>query len=132
MVRGTSALGDLETAVLEYLWSHGSCDTGAVHAAVGHRRSITYNTVQSTLKRLHEKGLLNRVKVSHAYVYVPRLSREEYGRLQLKRVVDDVMGGQAETMVAAFVDLTERAGPEELERLEELVADRIRDHKDDT
>jgi hypothetical protein len=36
------------------------------------------------------------------------------------------MNGQAEVVVSAFVDLTERAGPEHLERLEALVAERRR------
>ena len=127
--RATISLGELEMAVLEHLWAHGSGDTHDVHAAIGRRRSITYNTVQSALKRLHEKKLLARAKISHAFVYSPRFSREEYGRLELRRVVDDVMGGQADSMVAAFVELTERAGSDELQRLEKLVAERIRIHK---
>ena len=116
-------------AVLEHLWTRGSGDTHEVHAAIGRRRNITYNTVQSTLKRLQVKKLLNRSKVSHAFVYSPRLSREEYARQELKRVIDDVMGGHSENLVAAFVDLTERAGSDELERLEQVVAARINKSK---
>ena len=127
--QATKTLGELEMAVLEHLWTRGSGDTHEVHAAIGRRRNITYNTVQSTLKRLQEKGLLNRNKVSHAFVYSPRLSREEFARLELKRVIDDVMGGHSESMVAAFVDLTERAGSDELERLEQIVAARINKKK---
>lgn len=119
-----TSLGDLEMAILEHLWQRGSGDTSEVHAAIGKKRKITYNTVQSTLKRLHEKNLLDRTKVSHSFVYAPRLSREEYGRAELKRVVDGVLGGRADSMVAAFIDLTERAGDEQLRRLEEAVAAR--------
>lgn len=36
------------------------------------------------------------------------------------------MHGQADAVVSAFVDLTERAGPEHLARLEALVAERRR------
>ena len=127
--QATKTLGELEMAVLEHLWTRGSGDTHEVHAAIGRRRNITYNTVQSTLKRLQEKRLLDRSKVSHAFVYSPRLSREEYARLELKRVIDDVMGGRSESMVAAFVDLTERAGSDELERLEQVVAARLNKSK---
>ena len=117
-------LGELETAVMIHLWAGGEGEAKAVHAALGKRRGITLNTIQSTLKRLFEKGLLARDKVSHAHVYRARLSREEFHRDLLGELVGGLMRGQAEAVVSAFVDLTERAGPEHLERLEALVAER--------
>ncbi|MEN9577484.1 MAG: hypothetical protein RJA70_493 [Pseudomonadota bacterium] len=119
-------LGALEAAVMAYLWSGGEGDAKTVHAALGKRRGITLNTIQSTLKRLFEKGLLGRDKVSHAHVYRAQVSREEFHRDLLGELVGDLMHGQAEAVVAAFVDLTERAGPEHLARLEALVAERRR------
>lgn len=119
-------LGELETAVMDYLWAGGEGEAKAVHVALGKRRGITNNTIQSTLKRLFDKGLLERDKVSHAHIYRPRLAREEFERGALNEMVGDLMGGRAEAMVSAFVDLAERAGPEHLVRLEELVAERRR------
>jgi predicted transcriptional regulator len=119
-------LGELEAAVMNHLWTSGEVEAKAVHAALGKRRGITLNTIQSTLKRLFEKGLLARDKVSHAHVYRARVSRAEFHRDLLGELVGGMMNGQAEAVVAAFVDLTERAGPEHLERLEALVAERRR------
>src|SRR6266545_4001116 len=93
-------LGDLETAVLEHVWAAGPCDVKAVHRTLGSRRGITLNTVQSTMERLFRKGLLVREKVSHAYVYSPRHTRE------------------------AFVDLAARTDEANLDRLERLIAER--------
>ncbi len=117
-------LGELETAVMAHLWLDGEGDAKAVHVALGKRRGITLNTIQSTLKRLFEKGLLERDKVSHAHVYRARVTREEFHRGLLGELVGDLMNGQAEVVVSAFVDLAERAGPEHLARLEVLVAER--------
>lgn len=125
-VRHTPVLGELESAVMEYLWGGGEGEAKAVHAALGKRRGITNNTIQSTLKRLFDKRLLQRDKVSHAHIYRPSVAREEFQRGALNDVVDELMGGKAEAMVSAFVDLTERAGPEHLVRLEKLVAERRR------
>ena len=119
-------LGELEISVLEHLWQRGEGDPKAVHQAIGKRRGITVNTIQSTLKRLFEKRLLERDKVSHAHVYRPRLGREEFQLAALQHLVMGVMRGQAASMISAFVDVTERAGPEHLARLEELVAERRR------
>jgi predicted transcriptional regulator len=117
-------LGELETAVMNHLWSGGDGEAKAVHTALGKRRGITLSTIQSTLKRLYEKGLLQRDKVSHAHVYRAYVARDEFHRSLLGELVGDLMHGQAEAVVSAFVDLTERAGPEHLARLEALVAER--------
>lgn len=118
-------LGDLELAVMEHLWSTRPRDAKAVHRALGSARGITLNTIQSTLRRLAEKGLLVRTKVSHAHVYAPRFDRDVFYRDVLHGVVDQLMSGRADAMVAAFVDVTEKAGVDQLERLEKLVAERL-------
>lgn len=122
-------LGELETAVMGHLWGGASGDAKAVHAALGKRRGITLNTIQSTLKRLFEKGLLVREKVSHAHVYRPRISEADFHRGLLDELVGGLLDKQADALVSAFVDLTERAGPEHLKRLEALVAARRREHE---
>ena len=86
-------LGDLERTVMEHLWSTGPADAKAVHRAIGRERGITLNTVQSTLKRLQEKGILDRHKVSHAYIYEPRVDRQAFGRVVLGDVIGELMGG---------------------------------------
>ena len=124
-VRRPIFLGDLEAAVIDHLWLNGPEDVKQVHRAVGRARGITLNTVQTTLKRLHKKGLLAREKVSHAYVYAPAVSRDEYQRRALDQTIELLMQGEAEAMVSAFVDLAERAGADQLQRLERLVAERL-------
>lgn len=119
-------LGELEISVLEHLWEQGEGDPKAVHDAIGKRRGITVNTIQSTLKRLFEKRLLERDKVSHAHVYRPRLAREEFRRAALEHLVSGLMRGEAASMISAFVDVTERAGLQHLARLEKLVTERRR------
>jgi len=117
-------LGDLERAVMVHLWDEGRADAKAIFASIGKPRQITLNTIQSTVERLYRKGLLTREKVSHAYVYAPRVSREEYGAEIIHGVVRDLLGGKLEPVLAAFVDLTARVGRSELTRLERLVSER--------
>lgn len=120
-------LGELEQAVMEHLWSCGCGDVTDVQSHVGEARGIRSNTVQSTLKRLYGKGLLTRRKLRHAFVYEPTCSRAQWQRNTLDQVVNSVMDGETDAMLAAFVDLTERAGPEQLERLQRLVTQRRTD-----
>ncbi|TPV94015.1 MAG: BlaI/MecI/CopY family transcriptional regulator [Myxococcales bacterium FL481] len=117
-------LGELELAVLDQLWRSGESDAKTVHAKLGRHRGITLNTVQSTMKRLHEKRLLTRSKRSHAFVYVPAISRAAFHRDAVEDVVTALLHGEADAMVAAFVGVAERAGEDTLARLEALVASR--------
>jgi predicted transcriptional regulator len=118
-------LGDLELAVMDHLWSAGPLDVKACHLAIGKRRRITLNTVQSTMERLFRKGLLRRDKVSHAYVYESVLSREAFGAQLAQEVVAAAVGQAAPaSLLAAFVDLADRAGDDALARMEQLIAAR--------
>jgi predicted transcriptional regulator len=71
-------IGRLELAVLDRLWSGGPADVKSVHADVGAARGLTPNTIQSTLERLHRKGLAERSKEGRAYRYAARVSRETW------------------------------------------------------
>lgn len=117
-------LGDLETAVLEHVWAKGPSDVKAVHHTLGARRGITLNTVQSTMERLFRKGLLAREKVSHAYVYSPRHTREELGARVVEEVVARLLKGETAPVLEAFVDLAARTDAANLDRLERLIAER--------
>lgn len=122
----TLLLGDLERAVLAFLWDGGPADVKAVHRGVGERREITLNTVQSTMERLHRKALLSREKVSHAFVYSPAVTREALGAALVHAIVRNILGTDPEPMLSAFVDVTARSGDEALVRLEQLIAERRR------
>jgi predicted transcriptional regulator len=109
---------------MAHLWDGGPADAKALYHVIGRPRRITLNTVQSAVERLYRKGLVDRTKVSHAYVYAPRLTREAFGAQIMHELVQDLLGGTLEPVLAAFVDLTARTGADELARLERLVAAR--------
>jgi predicted transcriptional regulator len=119
------ALGEVEREVLETLWTDGPQNPASVHERVGAPRGISVNTVSSALKRLFEKQLLGREKVSHAYVYQAVVTRAELQR--------DLIGALASQFdepgdfgfLAAFVDLAESHGEDTLRELEQMIAARL-------
>ncbi len=122
-------LGDLELAVLDYLWSCRESDVIEAHAQVGAPRGICANTVGSALERLHKKGLASREKVSHAYRYRPALEREEFQAKRLLEAAGDVKNLAQEGVLAAFVDLVADADASALDELERLVRRRRRERR---
>jgi predicted transcriptional regulator len=119
------ALGELERDVLDALWSDGPLNPKEVHSRVSLSRGNSINTVSSALKRLFEKGLLEREKVSHAYVYRAVVTRTELQR-QLIGEITTQFGAEGGTgFLAAFVDLAQGHGEDTLRLLEQMVADRL-------
>lgn len=124
MPKDPTNLGALELAILQYLWEEGPHPVKTAHRIVGVSRDITLNTVQSTMKRLWEKGLLEREKQGHAYVYSPRITRRDLTEMMVGELIEQVTGSQIDVALQAFVDVAERAGDKTLDRLEKLVAAR--------
>ncbi|MGA7240832.1 MAG: BlaI/MecI/CopY family transcriptional regulator [Bryobacteraceae bacterium] len=93
---GAPLLGPLESDVMDILWNHSE---GNVRDVIEHlARPLAYTTVMTTLDRLYKKGLLSRRKSERAFIYAPRLSRQQW---EQKRAGD---------FLAAFLARPEASG----------------------
>ena len=112
------ALGHLESTVLEILWDRTE---SSVHDVIQQLdRPLAYTTVMTTLDRLYKKGLLDRRKSERAFLYSPRLSREEWQR---KRAGDFVAAFLAEPQPSGDLlisSLVDAVGRHDLALLDEL------------
>lgn len=96
--------GDLENGVLATLWSAGDPLTPReVHRLLG--RDLAYNTVQTTLVRLQEKGLVRRVAHGRAHRYAPTKKPEELAAERMHRVL--MAGADRRSVLRRFVDTLE-------------------------
>jgi predicted transcriptional regulator len=122
-------LGSLEERVMDVLWTRSG--PMAVREVCGQLKGgspLAYTTVMTTLDRLFKKGLLGRHKDGTAFVYEPAMSRDDYRR----RIVESTVSGLIERssdpdpVLAAFVDAAAEVDEGNLERLEQLIAERRR------
>src|ERR1700730_2677895 len=74
------ALHELESEVMDELWSSGEAPVRAVMETLNERTSKkrAYTTYMTIMARLHKKGLLIRRREGKTDFYVPRQSRDEY------------------------------------------------------
>jgi len=70
--------GELQLQVMSALWRLGSATVEEVRSALPPRYRAAYNTIQTVLNRLVDRGLLSRKKVVRTFQYQPRLSEDEY------------------------------------------------------
>lgn len=96
-------LGAREIDALDRLWSSGQLSAQALLEQMG-QTQLTLNTIQSTLERLHRKGLVLREKRGRAYQYTAALSRAQLISRLLRDVADEVGGGELAPMISGFVD----------------------------
>jgi predicted transcriptional regulator len=117
-------LGPLEAEVMEVVWDKDEVTVRDVHAALKARRRIAYTTVMTTLGRLADKGLLERVEVQPAHHYKPLVTREQYARSTVKSVVDWLVNHFPDPAVAYFVDRVRDDDEQVIERLKAAIEER--------
>jgi predicted transcriptional regulator len=87
-------------------------------------RPLAYTTVMTTLDRLYKKGLLIRRMPERAFVYEPRLSREEWERERTLKMVANLFPSASpsrELLVSSFLDAVERHDSVLLDELEKKI-----------
>lgn len=93
-----------------------------VLAVLEKRRDIAYTTVMTTLSRLHEKGLLDRVRDGKRYLYSARLTREAFLESTAREVLDRAV--EPQQAMAMLVEKVSESSSEDLDELEALIRER--------
>ena len=111
-----------ELEILKVLWELGPSSVKAVHRALcdkeAKNRELAYNTVQTLLRIMETKGLVDHQLDGRTFIYTPRYSRDE----SAARFVDHVFDGAADQMFLSLLR-SERISAAELERMHALIAE---------
>ncbi|MCD2113258.1 MULTISPECIES: BlaI/MecI/CopY family transcriptional regulator [Rhodococcus] len=125
-----AALGELERAVMDHLWSTPEPQTvRQVHEALSARRNLAYTTVMTVLQRLAKKNLVIQQRDDRAHRYLPVHGRDELVASLMVDALDqaDETAGRA----AALVHFVGRVGADEAAALRAALAELEAQHGDD-
>jgi predicted transcriptional regulator len=115
--------GDLETVVMDRLWAaDGATTVRDVLEQLQRDRDIAYTTVQSTMDNLHRKGWLTRQRDGKAYLYIPRMTREQYSAQMMRDALD--AGGRSDLVLAHFMETISAEESTELRKVLRRIAPR--------
>ena len=106
-----------ELEILKALWELGSGSVREVHQHLCPNQELAFNTVQTLLRIMEDKGLVSHRSEGRTFIYTPRHSRERVARRFLNKVFD----GSLDQLVLTLLQ-TEDASPDELKELEQLIA----------
>ena len=111
-----------ELEILKILWEHGPSSVRLVYRHMLEQqpegKDLAYNTVQTLLRLMEKKGLVVSHLEGRAFIYTPLYSRDQTAARFLDRVFD----GAASQLVASLLQ-AERIPPEELDRMQALIAE---------
>jgi predicted transcriptional regulator len=117
---------DLEYDILAKLWELGAGSVRELHEQLGEREGLVYTTTAKVVDRLREKGLIERQPQGRAFIYRPRVAREEVEGARARKAVSRLFGTAPHAAVAALVDAVDAVDPKLLDELERLVIARRR------
>lgn len=116
-------LHELESEVMEDVWRDGGEVTVREVLRSLNERSSTeraYTTVMTVMRRLVDKGLLERRRERRADVYRARLDRDEYLKVRARAEVDAVVELYGDQALVHFARRMGKLDPARRERLRRL------------
>src|SRR5215467_8807024 len=117
-------LGEVEQAVMDYIWIHGPSTSEACREGLASSRPMKDSTIRTVLRRLEEKGFLTHEVDGRTFVYKPSDKRRNVAVRAVKNIIDRFCGGSAEELVLGMVD-NDVLDRKQLERLTRKIADRV-------
>jgi predicted transcriptional regulator len=106
-----------ELEILKVLWELGSGSVREVHERMCPTGELAFNTVQTLLRIMEAKGLVEHRSEGRTFIYIPRYSRERVTSRFLHKVFD----GALNELVLSLLQAKD-ASADELKELERLIA----------
>jgi predicted transcriptional regulator len=110
-------LGPLETEIMQIVWREKFTTVKKVHQLLQTQRELAYTTVMTTMTRLAEKGVLERVRDGLAYVYTPAITKRDFETMMVHRVLDGLMDDYEEETITYLLDYLKERDPQRFEQL---------------
>ena len=114
-------LGEVEQAVMDYVWAQGPCSSEQCREALAVARPMKESTIRTVLRRLEEKGYLEHFVTGRTFIYRATEPRHSVVARAARNIIDRFCGGSAEEFVIGMVD-NKVIDPRQLERIAQKIA----------
>ena len=113
-------LTEAEVKLMNVLWARGPCTVNDVLEGLPQDPPLAYSTVLTTLRILEEKGYLKHKKDGRAFLYAPKVAREQAQRSAVRLLLSRFYENNAEQLVLNILK-HERLDADELQRLRRMI-----------
>jgi predicted transcriptional regulator len=100
----TPPLHELESEVMEEIWTQGEATVRTVMDALNKRarKARAYTTYMTIMARLHKKGVLDRRREGKTDFYAPKLDRAEFMAARAAAEVEDLVDEYGDVALSHF------------------------------
>ena len=116
-------LGEVEQAVMDYVWTHGPCTSEDCREALSGTRPMKESTIRTVLRRLEQKGYVAHSLDGRTFIYRAAEARQNVAARAVKNIIDRFCGGSAEQLVIGMVD-NKVIDSKQIERIARKIAQR--------
>ena len=111
---------------MEEVWRQGETNVKLVMEALNRKAKPprAYTTYMTVMRRLNDKGLLDRTRTGRQDTYVPRLGRDEYQQLRARAQVQGLVDEYGDVALAHFAQSLQGLDPARRRKLRRLADDR--------
>ncbi len=120
-IKRAKGLGEVEQAVMDYVWAHGPCSSEQCREALAPTRPMKESTIRTVLRRLEQKGYLEHSISGRTFIYHAAEARQSVVARAARNIIDRFCGGSAEEFVIGMVD-NQVIDPRQLERIAQKIA----------
>ena len=119
-----------EMEILKVLWDLGRGTVRDVYRRMCPNEELAFNTIQTLIRIMDDKGLVSHEKGGRGFVYTPRYSRER----ATSRFLHQVFDGAIDQVVVSMLSTSDPSA-DELKQLAKIIADarsrKQREHRQD-
>jgi predicted transcriptional regulator len=116
----SASLTEGELRLMQVLWEQGEATVGAIVDALDARPKPAYNSVLTLLRFMERKGYVSHRKDGRAFVFLPRVGRDEAGRNALRTLVNRFFAGSPGLLMQNLLD-EKQLSPETLRELKHRI-----------
>ena len=114
------AMSPAETEILRLVWQLKEATVQDIRAQLPADRALAYNTVQTLLCRLEQKGYLKHRDKGRAHVFCPRAEQEEVIKTTVRDFLGRLFGGDPKPLVQ-FLAEDGKLDEQDIKRLRQLI-----------
>ena len=95
-----------EEDLMQIIWDLGPCTVSQIRDVIAQKsdgKKPPHSTISTIVRILDEKGYLTHKAYGRTYEYRPIISRKEYSKNSLKKLVNDYFNGSMDTLVSFMV-----------------------------
>ena len=109
-----------EERIMQIFWSLKKAFVKDIIGQLSDEPKPPYNTISSVVRILAGKGYLNFKAYGKTYEYYPTISKSEYRKTQVKKVISGYFSDSPASLLS-FMVKEEKLSKEEIEKLKEII-----------